>query len=84
MKKILFFAALLLIGSTSCKQMSYNYESRLAGVRRICPTCTFVRSEGSDFAQDTSKNPNVIYKVYFCSGFGFNNASTVDHLVRIN
>ena len=82
--KQLILGALLLMSIASCKRMTATYESRLAGIKKVCPNCTFVTSEGSYFAQDTSKRPNVIYKVYFSAGIFYYDASTVDHLVRIN
>ena len=67
----------------SCQRFYSDYQSRLKGIQAVCPKCTYVRSEGYDYAQDTSKNPNIVYKVYWCGGFYYS-VSTVEHLVRIN
>ena len=83
MKRALI-AVCMIMSAASCKRMSADYESRSTGVRKVCPTCTFVTSEREYYAQDTSKRPNIIYKVYFKDGMFFYDASTVDHLIRIN
>jgi hypothetical protein len=82
MKKLALGALLLL--SMSCKRMAADYEERAAGVHKICPHCTFVTSEDWFYAVDTSKQPNVIYRVHFKAGGYFYKASDVDHLIRIN
>lgn len=82
--KRLILGALLLMSIASCKRMTATYESRLAGVKKVCPNCTFVTSEEAYYAQDTSKQPNIIYKVYFMDGIFYYDASTVNHMVRIN
>jgi hypothetical protein len=64
--------------------MVADYSERLKGVQKVCPTCNFVMSERSYYAVDTSKQPNIIYQVYFKSGGIWYKASDVDHLVRIN
>lgn len=82
MKKLIIL--LSLFAFVSCKRMAADYESRKVGVLKVCPNCTFVLSEGQYFAADTSKQPNIIYKIYFKSGGVFYTASDVDHLVRVN
>lgn len=59
-------------------------EERAAGVRKVCPHCTFVTSENRYYAVDTSKQPNIIYIVDFKNGGWFYTASDVDHLIRVN
>ena len=83
MKKIILYT-LLLITSISCKRMHADYEERAAGVHKICPHCTFVLSENTYYAVDTSKQPNVIYKVAFRPGGYYYKASDVDQLIRVN
>ena len=82
MKKV-FIGLFAILSFASCSRFSSDYQSRLEGIHKVCPTCTYVRSEGIDYAQDTSKQPNIVYKVYFCDGFYYD-CSTVDHLIRIN
>ena len=81
MKKILFASILLL---TSCRGCVTTFSERKASVQKICPTCTFVMSEGQYFAVDTLTKPNVIYKVRFKEGGLYYKASDVDNLVRVN
>ena len=83
MKKILLLAISCLLLS-SCKNMNADYQERLDGVHKVCPNCTFVLSEQQYYACDTSKQPNLVFKVYFRSGGWFYKASDVDHLVRVN
>jgi hypothetical protein len=64
--------------------MYADYKERAEGVRKVCPNCTFVTSEGRYYAVDTSKQPNIIYIVCFKSGGYYYTASDVDHLVRVN
>ena len=82
MKKLIL-GLILLTSLSACQRFSSDYQTRLEGIHKVCPTCTYVRSEGYDYAQDTAKRPNIIYKVYWCGGFYYS-VSTVDHLVRIN
>ena len=81
---VIVLGAILIMAFGSCKRMTATYETRLAGVKAVCPNCTFVTSECQFYAQDTSKQPNIVYKVYFKNGGMFYTASDVDHLVRIN
>ncbi|MEY4332819.1 MAG: hypothetical protein RLZZ196_1557 [Bacteroidota bacterium] len=83
MRKIAL-GALLLLSITSCRRTVADYEERAAGVRKVCPHCTFVTSENRYYAVDTSKQPNIIYIVSFKSGGFFYTASDVDHLIRVN
>lgn len=68
---------------TGCRGCQADYEQRRTGVRKICPTCTFVVSEGMYIAIDTAKQPNCVYRVSFCSGGFYYNAWDVDHLTKI-
>ena len=83
MKKLILFILMTAI-MTGCRSCVANYEQRRAGVQKICKGCTYVRSEQMDIAVDTTKQPNVVYRVVFCSGGYYYNAWDVDHLVRIN
>jgi hypothetical protein len=83
MRKITI-VALLALSITGCKRMMADYESRLAGVHKVCPHCTFVTSEHTFYAVDTSKQPNIIYIVAFKGGGWYYTASDVDHLIRVN
>lgn len=76
--------ALLLLSITGCKRTMADYEERAAGVHKVCPHCTFVTSEHTFYAVDTSKQPNIIYIVDFKAGGWFYTASDVDHLIRVN
>ena len=80
----IIFLLLIIVSFSSCKQMVADYAERKEGVNKVCATCTFVMSENSYYAVDTSKQPNIIYKVIFRSGGYFYKASDVDHLIRIN
>jgi hypothetical protein len=74
---------LLAISFGSCRQFNADYETRLTGVKKVCPTCTFHTYNSTYYAIDTSKQPNSVYIVDFCSGFVYS-SSTVDHLIKIN
>lgn len=76
---LLFIATL-----SSCTGCMADYSQRLSGVRKVCPNCTYVLSEGRHYAVDTSKQPNIIYTVIFCNGVYPYKAWEVDHLVRVN
>lgn len=82
MKKVLLF---LITGIclTGCKGCFADYSQRRAGVQKVCPGCIYTVSEGMHIAQDTTKNPNIIYRVTFCNGGTYYNAWDVDHLTRI-
>jgi hypothetical protein len=82
MKKLIFI--LLTVGLFSCKGCFTTYESQKAGVNKVCPTCTFVHSERDFYAVDTSKQPNIVYIVYFKPGGLYHTASEVNYLVRVN
>ena len=81
MKKLLFIGLVLF---ASCRNMNADYAERKAGVNQVCNKCTFVLSEGSYYAVDTCKQPNLIYRVVFKPGGVWFKASDVDHLIRIN
>ena len=83
MKKLILFI-LMAVTMSSCKSCYFNYEQRRAGVQKVCKGCTYVRSEGFDIAVDTTKQPNIVYRVIFCNGGIYYNAWDVDHLVRVN
>jgi len=82
MKKLLFILLPLFI--ISCRGCFADFEQRKAGLQKVCPSCTFVMSEGNYFAVDTTVQPNIIYKVIFKDGGAYYKASDVDHLIRIN
>lgn len=80
MKKILLvITSITLFG---CQKFSSDYKDRNAGVLKVCPKCVYVYSEQMHIAIDTSKQPNSVYKVYFCSGWNYP-ASDVEHLTKI-
>lgn len=83
MKKILLLLTIstLLVG---CKGCFSTYEQRKQGINAVCKSCTFVMSEHTYYAVDTSKQPNVIYQVQFRNGGFYHNAWEVDELIRIN
>jgi hypothetical protein len=83
MKKLLILLVLPILFS-SCKGCYADYSERLQGVKKVCPTCTFVLSERYYYAVDTAKQPNIIYKVHFKKGGFYYKASDVDHLIRVN
>ena len=78
---LIVLASLMMV---SCRGCFTSYPERKASVLKVCPTCTFVTSEGQYVAVDTAKRPNIVYRVYFKDGGMYYNASDVDHLVRIN
>jgi hypothetical protein len=82
MKKLLLILTISLT-LTGCKSCVANYEQRKAGIQKVCPKCIYTVSENMNIAQDTSTNPNIIYKVYFCSGGIYYNAWEVDHLTKL-
>ncbi len=82
MKKLLLTLTII-ISLTGCKSCVSNYEQRKAGVQKVCPKCIYTVSENMHIAQDTSKNPNIVYRVYFCTGGIYYNAWDVDHLTKI-
>jgi hypothetical protein len=82
MKKLLLTLTII-ISLTGCKSCVSNYEQRKAGVQKVCPKCIYTVSENMHIAQDTSKNPNIIYRVDFCAGGFYYNAWDVNHLTRI-
>ena len=94
MKKIAV-VLIVLIAFSGCKRMTADYESRKAGVLKVCPKCNFISNSSPGpygdrtsnvqyFAVDTSVNPNIIYEVDFKCGGLFYTASDVNHLIRIN
>ncbi len=82
MKRILAILAIS-ITLTGCRSCYADYSQRRAGVQKVCPGCIYTVSENMHIAQDTTKQPNIIYKVYFCNGGFYYNAWDVDHLTRI-
>ena len=91
MKKIAV-VLIVLIAFSGCNRMTADYESRRAGVLKVCPKCNFISNSSPGpygnnvqyFAVDTSVNPNIIYEVDFKFGGLFYTASDVNHLIRIN
>ena len=81
---IILFSIVCIIGATSCRSCTSSYQTQLEGVRKVCPNCSFVKSEGLYYAVDTSKRPNVIYIVRFKEGGYYYTASDVDALIRVN
>ena len=81
MKKVIMYL-IISISLTGCRSCYADYEQRKAGVKKVCPNCTYMYSENMHIAVDTSQQPNLIYKVDFCAG-GYYNASDVDHLTKI-
>ena len=84
MRKIKSLLVVCVVILSSCSSMVADYSERLKGIQKVCPNCDFVTSENRFYAVDTSKQPNVIYMVYFKGGGFYYKASDVDHLVRIN
>ena len=82
MKKL---TTILLITTTlmGCRGCFASYEQRRTGVQKVCSGCIYTVSENMHIAQDTSKNPNVIYRVSFKNGGMYFNAWDVDHLTRL-
>lgn len=83
MKQLLTVLTVIIILS-SCRGCYADYAERKKGVQQVCPTCNYVRSENMDFAVDTAKQPNIIYRVVFRQGGVYYKASDVDHLIRVN
>lgn len=81
MKILLIISLLALVG---CRGCFADYGQRKAGVLKVCPTCTFVRSENTYYAVDTAKRPNIIYRVIFRNGGAYYKAGDVDELIRVN
>ena len=82
MKK-LFLIITILVSLTSCKSCTSTYASRKVGVQKVCPKCIYINSERMDIAVDTSRQPNIVYQVYFKSGGIYYTASDVEQLVKI-
>ena len=82
MKKLLLILTISLT-LTGCRSCMADYEQRKTGVQKVCPGCIYTISEQMHIAQDTTKNPNIIYKVTFCNGGFYYNAWDVDHLTRL-
>lgn len=81
MKKVLLL--LSVVALTGCRGCFSDYSQRKAGVNKVCPTCTYVVSEGMHIAVDTATQPNTIYRVTFCNGAIYYNSWDVDHLTKI-
>lgn len=82
MKKILIYL-IITITFSGCRSCYADYSQRKAGVKKVCPKCTFTCSENMYIAVDTTKNPNIIYKVRFRMGGFYHTASDVDELIKI-
>ena len=83
MKKQLLLLLLISTCLTGCRSCYADYSQRKAGVQKVCPGCIYSVSERLHIAQDTTKQPNVVYEVTFCQGGFYYNAWDVDHLTRI-
>jgi len=86
MKKILSIALLAVSFASCTERFNSDYQSRLAGVKKVCPTCivnTANHNSTEYYAIDTAKQPNLVYIVVFCDGFIYS-TSTVHHLIKIN
>ncbi len=83
--KLLFIITVAIMLS-SCRGCVTSYAEQKASVLKICPTCTFVKNtnDGYYYATDTSKQPNILYKVVFKTGGFWYKASDIDHIERIN
>ena len=82
MNKIVIILGISII-LTGCRGCFASYEQRRTGVQKVCPGCIYTVSENMHIAQDTSKNPNIIYRVSFKQGGIYFNAWDVDHLTRL-
>lgn len=82
MKKLLLIITCTITLLSSCQKFNSDYAERKAGVLKVCPKCVYVYSQSMHIAIDTSRRPNSIYEVSFCSGFVYP-ASDVDHLTKI-
>lgn len=83
MKKQLLMLLLISTCLTGCRSCYADYSQRKRGVEKVCPSCIYTVSENMHIAQDTSTQPNTIYRVTFCTGGGYYNAWDVDHLTKI-
>lgn len=81
--KNLFLLLIVSITLSGCRGCFADYEQKRMGVRKVCPGCTYTRSEGMDMAVDTTTQPNTVYRVYFCNGGFYYNAWDVDHLTKV-
>ena len=79
-----YLLILIAVVFASCKGCESSHLERKEGVLRVCPKCTFVESQNEYYATDTSKQPNIIYKVRFKAGGIWYKASDVDDLIRVN
>jgi hypothetical protein len=85
--KNLIFATMLLF--CSCKGYDATIIERQKSLKEVCPTCTLsyasLEASGNNFyiAQDTAKQPNIIYQVIFCHGV-LQPIWKVDHITKIN
>ena len=66
----------------SCKQGSY--EDRKNSILKQCPSCVVFVNNYTYYAQDTSKNPNKVYRVFFKRSSVNYNAWDIDHLTSLN
>ena len=85
MKKLILITLCLglILNLSSCRSCTSDFEQRRKGVQKVCPTCIYTYSEHDHYAQDTSKQPNIVYKVTFCTGGLYYNAWNVDHLTKV-
>lgn len=67
---------------SACKQGSY--DDRKNSILKQCPKCVIFVNNQYYYAQDTSVNPNRIYRVIFKASGAYYNAWDIDHLTSLN
>ena len=82
MKRIIYISLIALTFSSCAGRCTADYSAKLKGIKEVCPTCTYVLSEGMNMAIDTAKQPNIVYRVTFCTGLIYP-AYKVDHLTKV-
>ena len=82
MKRIIYISLMALTFSSCAGRCTADYTQRFKGIKEVCPNCTYVTSEGMGVAIDTSRQPNIIYKIEWCSGIVYP-AWKVDNLIKI-
>lgn len=81
MKNLIKLIVIIAIATlTSCKGCVADYQERVQGLQKVCPNCLLSTQYNTYYAIDTSKQPNIVYIVYFKPGGVFYKASDVDHL----
>ena len=82
MKRIIYISLMALTFSSCAGGCTADYSAKLKGVKEVCPTCTYVTSEGVDIVVDTSKQPNIVYRVTFCTGLVYPSYK-IDYLTKV-